>query len=87
MTKEQLEVIVGLVAGVETAIVTLAKGLEAQGVIRDSQSLVTLFEDQAAALPNDVRNKELIALVLKHVATGLRGEGHDPGPEIARQLH
>jgi hypothetical protein len=69
MTKQQLELIVGMIAGLELAIVHVCRVLESKGVAAD---LAPSFLATADALAPNVRNREQIAMVLRHIAGGLR---------------
>jgi hypothetical protein len=87
MTKEQLDVIVGLIAGTQTAIIVLAAALKHNGVPLDLGALAAHFDRSAEAVPTGARNQKLISMVLRHVATGLRDPGVNPAEEISRLLH
>lgn len=84
MKDEKFNAIVGLIAGLETAVVTLAKAMQEQGVIKDIDRVAEVFEQQIQALPE---NREMIAMVLAHVVSGLRDPGHDPSSDLSRRLH
>ncbi|WP_328184677.1 hypothetical protein [Marinobacter sp. OP 3.4] len=84
MTDKQFKAIVGLISGLETAVVVLADAMQKQGAIKDVEGVADVFEQQIQALPDD---QEMVELVLKHVVSGLRHADHDPSTEISRVLH
>lgn len=88
MTKEQLDVIVGLLAGMQTAIVHLSNIICVRTGVTP-EDLATSFEETAEAIPAEARNRELIQLALRQVAAGIRGSGAGPEWErlISRLLH
>ncbi len=84
MTKEQLDVIVGLITGTEVAILALVDALKLTGLSIDKSAIAAHFERSAMANEGD---QKLTAMVLRHVASGLRQGGIDPSAEISRLLH
>lgn len=88
MTKEQLETIVGLIAGMQTAVVHLSNVMCLRtGITPDD--LARSFEETGAAIPEGARNRELMQLVLRQVAAGIRGSGAGAEWErlVSRLLH
>lgn len=88
MTDKQLEVIVGLMAGMQTAIVHMANVLAKSANI-NHEDLATSFEETAEAIPAEVKNRALLQIALRQVASGMRNSG--AGPEwdalMSRLLH
>ena len=74
MTPQQLQAIVGLMAGMQTAIVHLYNALCAKTGI-SQEDLATSFEETAAAIPAEMTNREAIQVVLRQVASGIRNSG------------
>ncbi|AYR25781.1 hypothetical protein [Herbaspirillum rubrisubalbicans] len=71
MEKQQLDKLVGLIGGCETAIVTLADCLHKAGVL-DKEALSAHYDATAHALPQEIPHREVIQMVLGHIARGLR---------------
>jgi hypothetical protein len=86
MTKEQLEIIVGLFAGMETAIAHLVNSLESLHVI-SSVDIAASLRSTADTLPPERRNREHIALVLRQIALSIEKEPGALGDQIRRLLH
>ena len=88
MTKEQLEIIVGLFAGVQTALVHLVNTLDSKGVLARGE-IAASFRDTANAVPAEVRNREQVVLVLNQLARGIESSNYGPElvAEIKRLLH
>lgn len=88
MTEKQLQVIIGLVSGMQMTSVHLANVLCHKCGI-SHEDLATSYEETAALVPENVANRELIQLSLRQVASGIRNVG--TGPEwndlLARLLH
>ena len=88
MTKEQLETIVGLIAGAEFAMIAIIGALKEAGVVTSVGAIATHIERSAASVPAEVRNRELIQVVLRHVSIGLRHSNLiESSDEIGRLLH
>lgn len=88
MNQQQLNVIVGLLAGMQTAIVHLSNVVaENTGVNRED--LATSFDATAEAIPAEVNNREFLQLSLRQVASGIRnsGAGKEYEQLISRLLH
>lgn len=88
MNKEQIEAIVGLLSGMQTAIVHLSNVI----CIRTGatqEDLATSFEETAEAIPAEVRNRELIQISLRQVAAGIRNSGAGAEWEqlVSRLIH
>lgn len=88
MDKAQLETVVGLLSGMQTAVVHLSNVLCLHTGITP-EDLATSFEETGAAIPAEVRNRELLQIVLHQVASGIRGSGAGAEWErlISRLLH
>lgn len=87
MTKEQLETIAGMIAGTQMAIVTLVDVLKNCGVSIDRSEVAAHFDRDAIGLSAEMRNRELVAMVLRHTAIVLRGDKVNSAEEISRLLH
>ncbi len=87
MTKEQLDVIVGLIAGTQAGVIALVGALKKTGAIQDIEAIAGEMERAGAAVDVGVRNRELIQMALRHIATGLRDPRLNPAEEISRLLH
>ncbi len=88
MNPQQLQVIVGLMAGMQTAIVHLSNMLSYKtGISREEMAIS--FEETAAAISAEVNNRELMQLALRQVALGIRnsGAGEEWEQLISRLLH
>ncbi|MDD5391162.1 MAG: hypothetical protein PHD37_17635 [Gallionellaceae bacterium] len=88
MTEKQLQVIVGLLAGMQTANVHLANVLcHKTGISHDD--LASSFEETAEAIPASVANRELMQIVLRQISSGIRnaGAGGDFHELMHRLLH
>lgn len=88
MTENQLKTVVGLIAGMQTAIVHLANVVADHAQI-SHEDLAVSFERTGEAIPLEVQNRELLRVALKQVARGIRNAGESPEcvQEIARLLH
>jgi hypothetical protein len=71
MNSEQLKTIVGLIAGCEATVVTMADYLSKLDLL-DKASLAEHFENTAQHIPEETQQRQLIALVLRQVAMSLR---------------
>lgn len=71
MPDKQLEIILALFAGVQTAIAHLSTVVGCQARI-SPDDLARSFEATAEATPPDTNNRELILLVLNQIAFGIR---------------
>lgn len=87
MTKEQLEVIIAVIAGTQAGIVALVGALKTAGAIGDVETIAAQIERSAAAVGADVKNREVIQMTLRHLVSGLRGRKTDADEEIRRLLH
>lgn len=70
MEKAQMEVIVGLFAGVQTAIVHVCKLLEGSG-LGTSEQIAESFRGTADGLPETVHMRPLVHMVLMQIASGI----------------
>lgn len=87
MTQQQLDTIVGLVAGLEFALVHVIKAMREAGGISDTAPIAAYLEAQAQALPDHMRNSAVTKIVVRHIVTGLRHPDSDSAEEIGRLLH
>ncbi|VVD74626.1 hypothetical protein PHO31112_00770 [Pandoraea horticolens] len=85
MTKEQLNVIVGLLAGTQTAVVTLADYLSKSGVLSKSD-LAQHFSATVTGLPEEMNNRALIAMVLRQISDGLNAVQDQTAEDQIRKL-
>jgi hypothetical protein len=84
---KQLETIIGLFAGMQTALVHLCKTLENKGVATSAE-LQQSFEATANALPEDLANRQLAQVVLRQIAAGLASPMSAPPEDgIRKALH
>lgn len=79
MTEQQLNVIVGLVAGMQTALVHLSNVVARHGGI-SPEELAGSFEATAEAVPAETLNRALIQMALQQIASGVRSS--NAGPEF-----
>jgi len=88
MTKEQLETLVGLLSGMQTAIVHLSNIVAKQSNI-PLDDLANSFVQVGENIPLDVPNRHLIQLALKQVASGIQSSSGNGGwsDELSRLLH
>lgn len=85
MTKEQLNVIVGLLAGTQTAVVTLADYLSKTGML-SKPDLAKHFSTTATGLPEEMHNRALIATVLQQISDGLNAVQDQTAEDQIRKL-
>lgn len=85
MTEEQLKIVVGLIAGCEAALVTMADYL-AKTTGLDKENLAQHFEATAVGLPQDIQQRHLFQMVLQQVAGGLRSSGGASAQDELRQV-
>jgi hypothetical protein len=88
MNEQQLNVIIGLFAGVQTAVVHLANLLAVNANI-PRENVAASFSETARSLPPDIANRELTALVLRQISAGIQNSAlnADAANEIRRLLH
>lgn len=88
MNQKETEVIVGLLSGMQTAIVHLSNVVAAKSGI-NPEELATSYEATAESIPEEVLNRALLQLVLRQVASGIRssGAGDEYAQLISRLLH
>lgn len=80
MTDAQLKIIVGLVTGCQTAIITLTDYLSKIEAL-DKTDIAQHFENTAFNIPIETQQRELIRMVLQQVAQGIRSvKPSDPDP-------
>ena len=71
MTENQLKTVVGLIAGLQTAIVHLSNQVCVHaGITPDA--LAKTFEEHGESIPPEAHNRELLQLVLRRTAEGIR---------------
>lgn len=81
MTDQQLKTIVGLVSGMQTAIVHLSGVVAAHNGISFGD-LAASFEKTGESIPEGVQNRELVQLVLRQVAAGVRSPLGPPSDNV-----
>lgn len=88
MTKEQLQVITGLLTGMQAATVHLANVICQQTGV-SPEDLAESFESTSEAIPQDAANREPIQLVLRQIAAGIRNSNasYDWQSLVDRMLH
>ncbi|MGY6214961.1 hypothetical protein ACW73L_07350 [Methylolobus aquaticus] len=72
MTKAQIEAVIGLIAGLEIAIVHLARIVAARAGLSPEQ-VADSFRATATSLPADFRQRDEAALALTQLADGIDG--------------
>jgi hypothetical protein len=77
MNQEQMKVIVGLIGGLEIAVIHLANVLAAHQPDA-KEALASSFEKTADTVP------ENMAMPLRHIASGLRNSAT---PQVTQELH
>ena len=80
MHDDQIKAIVGLFAGVELAMVHMANILIDKGVA-SMDEIAASYKKTAANVEQGVTNRDLIAKVLEHIASGIEGSTHSPRPD------
>lgn len=87
MENRQLEVIVGLLSGMQLALVHVCKTLESKG-LTTSNELIQSFQATAAAIPMDAANRPLMQMVLNQIASGIQASSQqDTGEPYRNALH
>jgi hypothetical protein len=88
MTDKQLQTIIALLAGTQLAIVHLSNALCQEGGI-NHEDLAQSFDQTGEKIPASVANREMLQLVLKQVAAGIRDSsaGSEYEELIQRLLH
>lgn len=71
MNEEQLKIIVGLIAGLELAVVHVCNVLDQKG-ISGREDFADSFEATATGIPQGVANRQVLALPLMQIAQALR---------------
>lgn len=87
MTDQQLQTIVGLISGMQLAIVHLSNVVGESEHDRDK--LADSFEATAQAIPEEVPNRKLMQLVLNQITRGIKSSNASPDfeKELIRLLH
>lgn len=88
MTKEQFETIVGLFSGLQIGLIHLANTLaDKAGVPRES--VAKSFVVTADNVPDGIKNRELIAFVLKSISSGIEQSESvaETAAEVRKILH
>jgi len=88
MTEKQLATIIALLSANQFAIVHLANVIAQHHQI-SPEEFATSFEQTGEAFPNGVANKELIQMVMRQIAAGIRNSSDGPEYEalLSRLLH
>lgn len=85
MTKEQLEIIVSLLAGQQAAIVHLSVKF-AEHASLDKADLAESFRRTAELLQQETRNIEIIKMVLNQIASGINTSNPESKQDVAEQI-
>lgn len=87
MENKELNVIVGLFTGVQTAIVHICN-IISKGDQDIKKGIAESFRGTAEKLPRDITNRDIIGLVLNQIAEGLDGHPkvQDPAPVVLRLI-
>lgn len=83
MEDSQLKAVIGLFAGIETAVVHMSTILTEKG-IATRQEIAASYRQTAANILPAAQNRDLIALVLNQIAQGV--EGSSPHEETRSLL-
>ncbi|WP_175845149.1 hypothetical protein [Burkholderia arboris] len=88
MTKEQLETIVGLFSGLQLGIIHLANTLADKAEVT-RESVAQSFVATANSVPEGIKNRELIAFVLKSISSGIEQSesAEATAAEVRKILH
>jgi hypothetical protein len=88
MTEKQLQTIIALLSGTQFAIVHLSNILSQQHGI-SSEDIAASFEQTGENIPPTIANRELVQIVFRQIATGIRGSSSGPEYEalLSRLLH
>lgn len=77
MNQEQLKSIIGLISGLQTAIVHLAN-IQAKAAKISTEAMAQSFETTAEAVPPSSEQQKVIQTVLNQIAAGIRSSAPDP---------
>ena len=88
MTEKQLQTIVALLSGTQLAIVHLSNIIRHQHGI-SPEEIASSFEQSGENIPSNVADRDLIQMVLRQIASGIRGSSAGPEYEalLSRLLH
>lgn len=86
MEQQQFEIIAGLIAGCEAAMITMADHLSRLNVL-DKAALADHYDATAAALDENIKQRQLIQMVLRQVAQGLRALKPNDPDAIQKLFH
>ncbi|ENI0470661.1 hypothetical protein ACY3SZ_004041 [Yersinia enterocolitica] len=84
MTKEQMEILIAMHMGQCTAMVHLGR-LFSELANMDKEVVAKSFKATADLIGDNVKNKEIIAMVLNQIATGIETSGKS-GDEQMEQI-
>lgn len=85
MNEEQLKTIVGLIAGLEMAVVHVCNVLDQKGIV-GREDMADSFEATAANLPAAMMNREIVAMPLRQIGLALRNSRQLDGSKKIRDL-
>jgi hypothetical protein len=76
-----MKAICGMVVGTELAIVHMATILETKGVA-SKKDIAASYRATAANIEQGVQNRDIIVMILNHIAAGIEGQTQpgEPGP-------
>ncbi|MEW6595691.1 MAG: hypothetical protein AB1413_12560 [Thermodesulfobacteriota bacterium] len=76
-----MKAICGMVVGTELAIVHMATILETKGVA-SKKDIAASYRATAANIGQGVQNRDIVVMILDHIAAGIDGQASagDPGP-------
>ena len=86
MNKQQLDTVVGLIGGCETALITMADYLSSLNLL-DKQALANHFDATATNLDANIQHRHLLEMVLRQVASGLRSTSASDQSSIQALFH
>lgn len=88
MTDKQLQTIVALLSGTQLAIVHLSNTLCHHHSI-NPEDIAASFDQTGENIPTTTADRELVQLVLRQIASGIRGSSAGPEYEalLSRLLH
>ena len=88
MTEKQLDTIIGLIAGLQTAVVHLSNTLVAHTDLSRA-AIAQSFVATAENVPEQARNRALIQLTLRQIASGIESSnmGDEADLQLRRLLH
>lgn len=83
-----VQVLAGFAAGFEQALIHIARQA-ARGSGQTDQQMAETFSALAAALPAEQNNRDIVAMVLRHIGAGVDGKapGANLGAALVSMLH